>query len=149
MNVALLAAAISGVVSIAVVVVSYVLTKRKEREADWNKVKLEYYREYMSAVSGMVEGRDTVESHIRYTDAFNTIVLVASPAVLDAVEAYQEETSIKNAHRNDQREGELYSRVVNTLRADLAPSHLRTKEARSFHKITTRPDMRPNVQTKK
>jgi hypothetical protein len=149
MNVALLVAAISGAVSIAVAIVSYLLTKRKEREVDWNKVKLEYYREYMSAVAGMVEGRDTVESHVRYTDAFNTIALVASPAVLDAVKAYQDEISTRNTARNDQRHDELLSHVVNTLRLDLVPSHLRTGEVRSYRMITTRPDKRLNVQTKK
>jgi hypothetical protein len=64
-SVVILAAAMSGVVSIAVVVVSYYLTKRKEREADWNKIKLEYNREYISAVAGIVEGRATAETPVK------------------------------------------------------------------------------------
>jgi hypothetical protein len=148
-NVVILAAAISGVVSFAVVAVSYYLTKQKEREADWNKVKLEYYREYISAVAGIVEGRATAETHVRYTDAFNTIALVASPAVLDAVRAYQEEISINNTARSNQRHDEIYSDLINALRLDLAPCHLRSIEARSFHMITPPPDMRLNVQTTK
>jgi hypothetical protein len=149
MNVGLLSVALSGAVAIIAVVPTYLLTKRKEREADWNKVRLEYYREYISAVAGMVEGRATSESHERYTDAFNTIALVATPAVLDAVRAYQDEISEKNSARSHQRHDEIYSKLINALRLDLAPSHLRSKESRSFHMITTRPDMRLNTQTTK
>jgi len=148
-NAALLAVRISGATSIVVAVLTYLLAKRKEREADWNKVKLEYYKEYISAVAGMVEGRATPDAHVRYTDAFNTIALVASPAVLAAVRAYQDEVSIKNTARNDLRHDELYSNLVNALRNDLPPRRRHKSMALAFHMITVRPDMRATLEKSK
>ena len=79
MTVALLTNMGSWAAAIVVAVLTYVLTKRKEREADWRTVKLELYKEYINAVAGIPEGRMTPESEMRYHDACNTIGLVASP----------------------------------------------------------------------
>jgi protein-S-isoprenylcysteine O-methyltransferase Ste14 len=54
------------VAAIAVAVLTYFLTKRKEREADWRKLKFDLYRDYMNAVAGITEGRMTPESETRY-----------------------------------------------------------------------------------
>jgi hypothetical protein len=44
-------AAISGTVAIVAVGFTYFLTKRRERDADWRKVRLEYYQEFIAALA--------------------------------------------------------------------------------------------------
>jgi hypothetical protein len=136
MNVALVAAAISGAVSIVLVVVSYLLTKQKERDADWGKIKLELYKDYVNAVAGIVDGRATPESEIRYHDAFNSIGLVASPAVLAAVQAFQAEISPANTGRTQASHHQKYTSMLNALRQDLTG---RKGSPLDFHMISTRP----------
>jgi hypothetical protein len=115
----LAATIISGAIAIIVAFLSYFLTKQKEREADWRKVKLDLYREYVNAVAGIVEARLTPESEVRYHDAFNTIGLVASPTVLAAVQAFQAEISPANSARTLASHDDKYSRMINALRQDL------------------------------
>jgi hypothetical protein len=50
MNASVLTAIISGATAIVVAALSYSLTKRREREAEWRKVKLEHYREYIGGL---------------------------------------------------------------------------------------------------
>jgi hypothetical protein len=78
MDSAVFSTTLSGAVAIVVAALTagstYLLTKKREREADWRKVKLELYREFVEAVAGITEGRMTPESETRYHDAFNRLV---------------------------------------------------------------------------
>jgi hypothetical protein len=139
LNVALLAAAISGVVSVFALVVSYYLTKRREREGDCRKVKLDLYREYINAVAAIVEGRMTPESESRYHNAFNTIGLVASPAVLAAIQVFQAEISPTNYTRTQGSHDEKYSAMVSPLRQDLMGRRRGEGDPLNFYMISTRP----------
>jgi hypothetical protein len=49
-------AAISAAAGVIVAAVSFYLTKKKEREADWRKYKYEQYKEFMISISGIVVG---------------------------------------------------------------------------------------------
>lgn len=149
MSVGLLSVVLSGVAAVIVAVLTYALTKQKEREADWRKVKLELYREYISAVAGIPEGRMTPESEVRYHDAFNTIGLVASPAVLAAVQAFQDEISPPNSARTQASHDEKYSRVVNALRQDLIARRWLKGDRMNFFLISTRPWSGPAAPTSK
>ena len=79
MNSTVLVAVISGAVALAVAALSYAFNKRRDREAEWRKLKLEHYKEFVAAISGVVGQRSTEQSHIRYADAVNSMVLVAPP----------------------------------------------------------------------
>jgi hypothetical protein len=138
-TVALLTNMGSWAAAIVVAVLTYVLTKRKEREADWRTVKLELYKEYINAVAGIPEGRMTPESETRYHDACNTIGLVASPAVLAAVQAFQAEISPVNSARTEASHDEKYANVVNALREDLMGRRQRKGNALNFYMISTHP----------
>jgi putative exporter of polyketide antibiotics len=50
MEASLLAALISASSAIIVAGVSYYLTKRREREVEWRKLKLEHYQKYIAAL---------------------------------------------------------------------------------------------------
>jgi hypothetical protein len=86
MNDAMLAAAISGSVSLTVAIVGYYLTRRKEREADWRKMKFEIYKEYVSALSQQLNNMES--SEVRYLEACNSLTLVAPSVIVSAVQTF-------------------------------------------------------------
>jgi hypothetical protein len=136
-------AAISGVVALVTATVSvaltYFFTKKREREADWRKMKLELYREFVAAVAGIAEGRMTTESEIRYHDAFNTIGLVASSHALAAVQNFQAEISPRNRERTQASHDEKYTFMINALRNDLMGGAAGENKKLKFYIISTRP----------
>ncbi|HEY1720985.1 MAG TPA: hypothetical protein VGG27_07050, partial [Magnetospirillaceae bacterium] len=70
-------------------IVTSLLTRRREREADWRKLKFAQYQEFALALSGVVRERATPERQARYADAFNSMSLIASLPVLAALQAFQ------------------------------------------------------------
>ena len=90
-------------------------------------------------MAGIVDGRMTPESEVRYHDAFNTIGLVASPAALAAVQAFQAEISPINTARTKASHDERYTNMVNAPRRDLAPRRWRMDDTLNFYMISTRP----------
>lgn len=137
-------AVLSGAVAVAAAVVTasltYALTRKREREADWRKLKLANYTEYVAALSGNVEGRKiTPEVQARYTDAVNTMGLVASPDVLKALYAFLDETSYRNLARSRNRHDELLNDLMNSMRQDINASARRQGESLTFRLITDPP----------
>ena len=52
MNPIILVASIPAAAAVAAL--SYLLNKRRERESEWQKLKLDHYKEYVLALSGVV-----------------------------------------------------------------------------------------------
>jgi hypothetical protein len=121
MNASVLTAIISGATAIVVAALSYSLTKRREREAEWRKVKLEHYREYIGGLSGIVNERATPLSQARYSDAVNALLLVAPSEVLRALRRFQAEIAASNRDRTDERHDALLSDLVRAIRRDIRP----------------------------
>ena len=85
MDTPILTAVIAAATALTVAGFTNYLTKARERESEWRKLKLERYREYVSALSGIVEGSATSEAHKRYADAVNELQLVAPLAWIPMV----------------------------------------------------------------
>ncbi|BCL85279.1 hypothetical protein [Ralstonia pseudosolanacearum] len=118
---AILAALASGVFALVGVIVTSILAQRREHEANWRQTKAQHYQEYISALSAMVSGRATPAAQERYADAVNALALVASPAVLDAVHAFQAEISYRNTTRSDEWHDALLSVAIHAMRDDIQP----------------------------
>jgi hypothetical protein len=58
-------AIISAAAAIVVPAVSFYLTKRKERQADWQRYKLEIYKELVQSFGGIVATDSTPEGNRR------------------------------------------------------------------------------------
>ncbi|WP_321858285.1 hypothetical protein [Burkholderia cenocepacia] len=119
---AILAALASGVFALVGVIVTARLTQRREHEAAWRQTKIQHYQEFMIALSGIVSGRSTPSAQERYADAVNSLALVASPAVLDAVHAFQAEITYRNSNRSDEQHDALLNSVIQAMRDDIQPS---------------------------
>lgn len=116
-------AAISAGTAVVVVSLTNYFTKRREHEADWRKMKLDRYREYILALSGTVEERGTAEDHVRYSDAVNSLQLVAPPPVLHALDEFIAHTSFRNPDKDINRHDQLLSVLIREMRKDLQPSY--------------------------
>lgn len=111
----------AGTAIVAVGLTNY-FTKKREHEADWRKMKLERYREYILALSANVEERVTREGQARYSDAVNSLQLVAPSSVLRALEAFIAHTSYRNPDKDINRHDNLLSILMREMRKDLRPS---------------------------
>ena len=122
MNVDLLVGIISAAAAIVAVVVGYVFSRRSDREADWRRLKLEHYKEFFLALSGIMGSRSTPANQIRYSDAVNSLSLVAPPSVIRALYAYQDETNFSNRDFSAERFDRLLNALIREIRRDVHPS---------------------------
>lgn len=104
-------------------ILTYILTGRKEHAADWRKLKLEQYREFILALSGIVEGRSTDTAQLRYADAANAMMLVAPAIVYQALQGFLTHNSPTNlpSWRRDEHD-RLLNVLVHAMRVDTDPS---------------------------
>jgi hypothetical protein len=116
-----------------VALLTYQLTRHKEREADWRRLKLDQYREFILALSGIVEGRATAESHLRYTDAVNAMMLVAPASVYRALQAFLRHNSSGNRTSWTSAEHDrLLNILVRAMRTDTNPERDRADDDLAF-----------------
>jgi hypothetical protein len=125
MDVGIVAAVISGGVALGGVALTYMATKRREREAEWRRFKIEHYREYIAALSGIIEGRSTPEAHSRYADAANSLVLVAPGEVIRRLYEYLATTSNSDREAYQERHDQSLTALIQSIRRDVQPGHLR------------------------
>jgi len=124
MDGALLTAIFSAASALAVAALTYALTKRREREAEWRRFKLKHYRAYVAALSGITERNITSGARRLYADAANNLALVAPPDVLRALHDLQDAISAGTIARDQDR---LLSALYRAIRRDVHPS--RPKDA--------------------
>ncbi len=122
MNGSIVVAIISAGTAVTVAALSYAFTKRRERDADWRKFKLDHYKEYILALSGVVGQRSTAAAQTRYSDAVNFMTLVAPSAVLQALYDFQDEIRIGNQNKSEARHDETLAQLLREIRADVHPS---------------------------
>lgn len=108
-------AIITASASILVAALSFYWTKKKEMEADWRKKKLEMYDQLFSALAGIVDGNVTQESRVEFAKATNTIGLIASVDVINAMEQLRFATKPENRGMHD----EALTKFVIAVRKDL------------------------------
>src|SRR5438876_149720 len=100
MTTTIFAALIASFGGIAVVGATYWFTKQREREAEWRKEKLEYYKAFVVALGGTIAGEATPEGHRAFARACNNLNLVAPQAVIEALREFQQEIKISNPNKS-------------------------------------------------
>ena len=73
MNASIWVAVIGAAAGLLTAAFTYAITKRREREADWRKLKLEMYREFTTALAGMAEGDAKTADKVRFNVASNSL----------------------------------------------------------------------------
>jgi hypothetical protein len=131
-------AAFAGGVIVAVA--NYYFSIRREREADWRKLKFDRYQEFIIALSGVVQGRATRDAHLRYADAVNSISLVASFEVFLALHDFQQEISYLNQNRTQSQHDEQLNILIHKMRADIRPSRASRDDSLNFTLLAAPPE---------
>lgn len=106
--------------AIAVAGTSYWFTKKREREAELRKEKLEHYKDFVFSLSGIISGESTAESQRAFSLACNKLNLVAPQSVIIALQRFQKE--IKNINVSLERHDQLMSDLFFEMRKDLGVS---------------------------
>jgi hypothetical protein len=122
MEASLVVAIISAATAITVAALSYSFARRREREADWRRLKLDHYKEYVSALSGIVGTRESPTSQARYADARNALRLVAPPEVLRALKAFQDEIAHSNVDYTLDGQQARLNVLIREIRRDVQPT---------------------------
>lgn len=114
----------AGVSLITAILTAYLtsrFTKSREREADWRRLKLTRYQEFVDAASGLTEGRSTPETIVRFHDAANSIQLVASLPVLEALWHFLDVNSCSNLNRTAELSNQALDKLIRAMRQDVRP----------------------------
>src|SRR5262249_53447236 len=82
MDTPVLVAVIAAAAGLFASALTFLLTKSKERESDWRKVRIEQYKELISAMSEAVGPQPPDSARRRLALASNHVGLFASPEVL-------------------------------------------------------------------
>ena len=120
MSVEIFTALIASGSAIALAGASYWFTKKRERESELRKEKLEHYKELAACLSGTIHGESTPESQRAYSLIRNKLNLIAPYKVIKALQAYSEATSIRNPNRaTGETHDKLLSELFYEIRRDL------------------------------
>ncbi|MGA3040234.1 MAG: hypothetical protein ABSF54_05505 [Bryobacteraceae bacterium] len=113
--------AVISAASVAVVApaLSFYLTKKKEREADWQKYKFVQYQELVTALNGIVGTDATPEGNRRFAGSCNTLHLLASKAVIAALHEFQDEIRDSNTDKSQAKHDLLLAQLIWEIRTDL------------------------------
>jgi len=122
MGTGIIVAVIAALASLAGAILSFWFSQRRERAGDWRKVKFEHYREFMTALSGITGSDATPDGHRRFALASNTVQLVASKQVIEALHSFRDEISASNPRRSGDKHDVLLSALIREIRADLGLS---------------------------
>jgi hypothetical protein len=98
---------------------TYATTKKREREAEIRKEKLEHYKDFMTSLSGIISGESTPEGQQTFARACNKLNLVAPHPVIKALQSFQQEIKVTNPSPSRARHDELMSALIHTMRDDL------------------------------
>ena len=101
---------------------TYWFTKKREREAELRREKLEHYKDFVASLGGIISGESTDDAQRAFSRACNRLNLVAPQVVLEALQAFQQEIKVSNSDRSTQRHDELMSKLFYEIRRDLGVS---------------------------
>jgi hypothetical protein len=118
----LIASVVSSLVAILLAILTYYLTKQKEREADWRKMKLELYKTYIVALSGVVRHNPTFDDQTKYADALNSLWLFASLPVLKALDTFLDAGLYHNNDEGGFSRQKHLDNLLNVIRQDINPT---------------------------
>ncbi len=126
--------AVIGLVgSVVAAAAAYWFTKRREREAEWRKEKLGYYKTFIESLSGIVEGDDSPEGHRLFAKATNSLLLFAPQSVIAALNAFRHEIRESNPNRTQDEHDRLLAELLVVIRRDVGVSP--ADEPRTFKPV--------------
>ena len=106
-------------VAVVVAVLTYRAAKEREREAEWRKEKLAYYKAFTESLSGTVGDDSTPAGQRAFARATNNLLLLAPQAVVEAVSAFREEIRVSNPEPRRDAHDRLLAEMFLAIRRDV------------------------------
>jgi hypothetical protein len=132
-------ALVSGVVALGTVTLTQTLTyffsRKNAHQADWRKLKLEQYTEYLLALSRIVRRDSDMEAQRRYADAANSLTLVAPSKILADLYAFQDELGEANQNHDPLKANSLLNLLMRDMREDCHPRAPEDKDGFQFRML--------------
>ena len=122
MDAPIIVAITSAATALAVAVATYAFSRRRDREADWRKARLEHYREFIAALSGITGRRALAADQVRYSNAVNSLTLVAPASVLRVLYDFQDEIGPRNLNKSPDSHDAAIANLLRELRCDIHPA---------------------------
>lgn len=89
-------ASISLLASVITASLSYVFTKRSQRLNDEKRIKEEFFRQFVKALSDVAIDNKDKNAQINLSESINTLLLIGSPGVVRALMKFHSHVSIEN-----------------------------------------------------
>ena len=122
METAIITSLIALIGSVLVAVLTYWSAKQREREAEWRKEKLAYYKSFIESLSGIVEGDSSPEGHKSFAKATNNLLLFAPQSVISSLNEFRHEIRISNVSRTQEEHDRLLADLLLAIRKDIGVS---------------------------
>ena len=105
--------------SVIVAAVSYFLTKRHQREAEWRDSKLTHYKNLLSSISELAMDNNDIDAHRAFANAMNTLALVAPQEVVEASLAFFDVVNISSKDKSKETHDLSLARLLLAIRNDI------------------------------
>jgi hypothetical protein len=128
MDTAIVVALIAAAASVFAAILTFFLTKNKEREVEWRKVRIEQYKELVAAMSDAVGTNLPAAARKRLAVAANHVGLFASPDVLRHLTRLLTAVASGNNPNHD----EILTDLMHAIRTDLAIPGAESQEGIQF-----------------
>ncbi len=110
----------SGLISgVFIAAMNYFLTRKKEREAEWRKEKLLYYKNFIESMNGIIIGDSTDEGQRAFSQTCNNLLLFAPQYVIDAITEFRDEIKSTNPTPLKEKHDHLLNRLLLAIRKDI------------------------------
>lgn len=104
--------------AIVVATLTYWLAKQREREAEWRKAKLEFYKNFIEATSGILDGEDSPETQRIYSQASNNLLLFAPQEIIELNDNFRKRTR-KGSGISIGEHDKLLTELILAIRKDI------------------------------
>lgn len=119
MNASIITSVVGLLSALLVAAATYWFTKQREREAEWRKEKLAYYKAFVESISGIVEGDSTPNGQLAFARACHNLLLFAPQPVIEALDAFRNEIRTSNPHRTGEQHDKLLGILLLQIRRDV------------------------------
>jgi hypothetical protein len=138
---------VSGAVALVTVIVTQPLTyffnRKRDHEADWRKLKLEYYKEFVTAMHNAAKPyADTASENAakqRYSEASANLHLVAPPNVLTLLNDFHSFLASGGGKSETDKVDAMQSTLMRAMRKDCQPKDPRDPSDLMFKGIVYPP----------
>jgi hypothetical protein len=105
--------------AVALAGATYWFTKKREREAELRKEKLDHYKAFVVSLSGVISGESSPDDQRAFSRACNNLNLIAPQSVIRALHAFQDEIKVSNSNKSQEQHDRLMSWLFREMRQDL------------------------------